>query len=146
MKTGKVLSGKTSINFLVSLLSLTAALNAFAAVNFEIDTPGVKAIKQKMQDRHAQLAGYYASGVIGLTSDGMVVLRDIRSIPQDGRYTIDALVAAENQDRFALYAEIARANRHPEWEEQIRNAFAKRWVQHARPGWWIQAEDGWDRK
>jgi hypothetical protein len=46
-----------------------------------------------------------------------------------------------------MYREIARANGHPEWEEEIRATFAQRWVQKAAPGWWYQNQSGaWVRK
>jgi len=73
----------------------------------------VNAIKQSMQARHAELAPLYASGAVGLTSDGMVSLRDAGAVPLPQRQAVNALVAAENRDRNALYAEIANANGHP---------------------------------
>lgn len=137
---------KTLFKFVALLISLTGALNVFAAENFDINTPGVNAIKQIMQARHAQLAGYYANGAVGMTVDGMIGLRDVSVVPQAERYTVYALIAVENQNRNALYAEIAQANGHPEWEGKIRNAFAKRWIHNAQRGWWVQDEDGWERK
>jgi len=136
---------KNLIKFFVSLFALTAALNAFA-VDLEINTPGVNAIKQSMQARHAELAPLYASGAVGLTSDGMVSLRDAGAVPLPQRQAVNALVAAENRDRNALYAEIANANGHPEWEAEIRSTFAQRWIQRAQPGWWVQSGGGWSQK
>ena len=146
MKMDAVSYYKTPIKFVLLLISLTFALNVFAAEDFEFNTPTVNAIKQKMQERHAQLADYYARGVIGLTSDGMIGLRDISAVPLAEHYSVNVLIAVENQDRNALYAEIARANGHQEWEGGVRNAFAIRWIQHAQPGWWVQANDGWEQK
>nr|WP_212787135.1 YdbL family protein [Ferrigenium kumadai] len=136
---------KNLFKFIVSLFALTAALNAFA-VDLEINTPGVNAIKQSMQARHAQLAPLYASGAVGLTSDGMITLRDAGAVPLAQRQAVNALVAAENQDRNALYAEIANANGHPEWQGEIRSTFAQRWIQRAQPGWWVQSGGGWTQK
>ena len=60
---------------------------------------------------------------------------------------VQQLVAEENRDRNALYAEIARANGHPEWESEIRSTFARRWVDNAPGGWWYQDAAGvWKRK
>lgn len=135
----------TLIKFFVSLLALTAALNAFA-VDLEVNTPGVNAIKQSMQARHAQLAAHYASGAVGLTEDGMIALRDAGAVPLAQRQAVNALVAAENQDRNALYAEIANANGHPEWQAEIRSTFAQRWIQRAQAGWWVQSGGAWKQK
>ncbi len=137
---------KTMFKFLLALLALTAALNVFAAADLEVNTPGVNAIKNSMQARHAQLAGYYDSGAVGITMDGMISVRDAGSIPLAARQSVNALVAAENKDREALYAEIANANGHPEWAPEIRSTFAQRWTQRAQSGWWVLTNNGWSQK
>ena len=133
------------IKILVSLFVLLFAFNA-GAVDLEVNTPGVNAIKQSMQARHAQLAPYYASGAVGIASDGMIALRDAGAVPLPQRQAVNGLVAAENRDRNALYAEIANANGHPEWEGEIRSTFAQRWMQRAQSGWWVQSGGGWSQK
>lgn len=137
---------KNIFKFLISLLALTSALNAFAAADLEVNTPGIRAIKQSMQARHAQLAGLYASGAVGLTGDGLVAVRDASAVPLSARQSINGLVSAENQDREALYNEIATANAHPEWLTEIRNTFAQRWIQRAQAGWWVQVGGAWQQK
>ena len=135
------------IRNLFALLTLVAALNVYAAANLEINTPGVSAITASMQARHGQLSPYYASGAVGLNFGGMVELRDAGAVPLAARQTVNALVAAENQDRAALYAEIANANGHPEWQAEIRSTFAQRWIQRAQRGWWVQdGNGGWTQK
>ena len=115
--------------------------------NLEINTPAVAALQRTMQDRHGQLASLYASGAVGLTRDGNIALRDANAVPLAQRAQVNALVAAENQDRTALYREIAIANKRPEWEAEIRNTFAQRWVEKAQPGWYYQNASGaWVRK
>ncbi|MDD5300463.1 MAG: YdbL family protein [Gallionella sp.] len=134
------------IKFFIALFALTAALNAFAAADLEVNTPGINAIKQSMQARHAQLAAHYSSGAVGLTADGMIALRDAGAVPLAQRQAVNALVAAENNDRNALYAEIANANGHPEWQGEIRSTFAQRWIQRAQSGWWVQSGGAWKQK
>jgi len=136
----------TLIRTIAAMLTLLAALNVYAAADIEVNTPAVNAIKASMQQRHGQLAGYYASGAVGLTMDGMVALRDPGAVPLAARQSVNALVAAENQDREALYAEIANANAHPEWQAEIRNTFAQRWIQRAQRGWWVMSNNGWVQK
>ncbi|MDO8350725.1 MAG: YdbL family protein [Gallionella sp.] len=137
---------KNLLKNLLALLALLAAFNVYAAADIEVNTPGVNAIKNSMQARHGQLSAYYASGAVGLTMDGMIAVRDAGSVPLAARQAVNALVAAENQDRSALYAEIANANGHPEWQAEIRSTFAQRWVQHAQRGWWVLSNDGWKQK
>jgi hypothetical protein len=132
--------------FFVAIVALAAALNVFAAADLEANTPAINAIKQSMQTRHTQLATHYGSGAVGLTADGLVALRDAGAVPLAQRQAVNALVAAENKDRNALYAEIANANGHPEWQAEIRSTFAQRWIQRAQPGWWVQSGGGWVRK
>ena len=87
-----------------------------------------------MQERHAQLQPLYASGAVGLTRDGNIALRDANAVPLAQRAQVNALIAAENQDRAALYREIARANGKPEWEDDIRTTFGQRWTDRAQAG------------
>jgi uncharacterized protein YdbL (DUF1318 family) len=131
---------------LLMFLSLIP-LAGYTQANIEIDTPAIVSLKQRMQQRHNQLETYYARGAVGLTRDGLVAMRDANAVPLAARQSVNALVAAENQDRNAMYREIARANGHPEWEADIRSTFAQRWIQLARPGWWYKSADGsWVRK
>jgi uncharacterized protein YdbL (DUF1318 family) len=74
-------------------------------------------------------------------------MRDANAVPLAARQSVNGLIAAENQDRNALYREIARANSHPEWEADIRSTFGQRWIELARSGWWYQGADGgWVKK
>ena len=131
---------------LLMLLSL-APLAGHAQVNIEIDTPAIASIKRSMQQRHSQLESYYSNGAIGLTRDGLIVMRDANAVPLAARQSVNGLIAAENQDRNALYREIARANNHPEWESDIHSTFGQRWIELARSGWWYQGVDGgWVKK
>jgi uncharacterized protein YdbL (DUF1318 family) len=129
------------------LLMLAGAVQlARAQADLEINTPAIASLRSSMQQRYGQLAPYYGSGAVGLTRDGFVALRDAAVVPLPQRQGVNRLVAAENQDRTALYREIARANGHPEWEADIRNTFAARWIDKAQPGWWVQDPGGGWRK
>ncbi|MCZ7565620.1 MAG: YdbL family protein [Burkholderiales bacterium] len=128
------------------LLAALFAGAAAAQANLDIDTPAIRALTSSMQSRHAQLQPYYASGAVGFTRDGLVALRNASAVPLPQRAQANALVAAENQDRLALYREIARANGHPEWEADIRAKFAERWIARASRGWWVQDAGGWRQK
>ncbi|MDO9189835.1 MAG: YdbL family protein [Sulfurimicrobium sp.] len=120
---------------------------ALAAADLEINTPAITSLKNGMQQRHNELAGFYASGAVGLTRDGLVAVRDPAAAPLAQRQAMNSLVAAENQDRKALYREIARANGHPEWEDEVRSTFAQRWISKAAGGWWYQNASGaWAKK
>ncbi|MDX1527737.1 MAG: YdbL family protein [Gammaproteobacteria bacterium] len=114
--------------------------------DLDISSPSINAIKNRMQSRHEQLKPFYDSGAIGLTPDGLVTVRDPKAVSLADRQRLNSLTADENRDRNALYAEIARANGRPEWEQGIRDTFARRWVENARSGWWYQTSGGWKQK
>ena len=114
--------------------------------NLDISSPAIGKIQASMRARHAQLLPYYNSGATGLTDDGLVAVRDAKAIPLSARKTVNQLVADDNRDRTALYREIAAANGHPEWEAQIRQTFARRWIDLAQSGWYYQSGGGWKAK
>jgi len=135
------------VKALLWIVALLGAGQAAAQANLEINTPGIAAIQSSMQKRHGELAPLYAAGAVGLTRDGNVALRDPAAVPLAQRAAVNGLIAGENQDRASLYREIARANNRPEWEGDIRNTFAQRWIDRAQPGWYYQnAAGAWTRK
>lgn len=116
-------------------------------VDIDISSPGVRRIQASMKARHANLEKYYDSGAAGYTADAMITVRDLNSIALRERNQVRQLVADENKDRNALYREIAVANGHPEWEDEIRATFARRWIANAKAGWYYQDNDGsWRQK
>jgi uncharacterized protein YdbL (DUF1318 family) len=139
---------KTLIRFFASfIVAVSLAGVAQAQGNIEVNTPAVSQLKNSMQGRHAQLAPFYASGAVGLARDGTVQMHDANVVPLPQRGAANALITQENADRDALYREIARANGHPEWSDEIRRTFAQRWIDRAQPGWWVQnASGGWVKK
>jgi uncharacterized protein YdbL (DUF1318 family) len=121
--------------------------HAQAQPDFNIQTPAIRAIQARMEERFdSALRPHFDSGALGFTQDGLVVVRDAAAIPLKDRVPVNTAVADENRDRKAVYREIAVANGHPEWEDQIRNVFAKQWVNSARAGWWYQQGGAWKQK
>lgn len=120
---------------------------AHAQADFDISTPEANAIKQSMKERTAAMQKYFASGAIGFTADGNVDVRDQNLIPLPERNAVRKLIAEDNKDRAALYAEVAKANGHPEWESDIRGTFAQRWIANAPSGWYYKDASGaWKQK
>jgi len=118
------------------------------SADIDIASPQIDAIKQRMVQRHSeQLSAWYQAGAIGLGNDGLVAIRDRSAVGLADRRKLEQAVSEENADRRAVYREIAVANGHPEWEDQIRDTFARRWVANARSGWYYQDESGnWQQK
>ncbi len=126
---------------------LVPAAHAQGAANLDVNTPEIRAVTASMQARFGQLKPYMASGAVGLTADGHVQVRDANAVPLAERAKVKNLVAEENRDRDTLYAEIAKANGHPEWKSDIQNTFARRWIERAAPGTHYQDASGaWKQK
>lgn len=118
------------------------------SANIDIRTPAIQAIQARMVQRfQGQLQAHFDSGALGFTRDGLIVVRDASKLPLNARVTVNQAVAEDNRDRNAVYREIAVANGHPEWEQQIREIFASQWIASARGGWWYQNVSGaWKQK
>lgn len=116
--------------------------------NIDIDTPQIQAIKDRMAQRHREhLAAWYNAGAIGFSNDGLVEIRDRSAVSLSERRNLERVVSEENADRNAVYREIAIANGHPEWEDDIRQTFARQWIANAKSGWYYQEQDGtWTQK
>ena len=121
---------------------------AAAEPNMEISTPGIQAIEARMKANFEQnLEPLLKAGVIGFTADGNVAVRDLNAASLPQRAGVSQAVASANRERADLYAAIASANGHPEWEPKIRAVFAQTWIQKARPGWYYRDSSGaWQRK
>jgi uncharacterized protein YdbL (DUF1318 family) len=130
------------------LYALIPAAQAQGAANLDISSPEIRAVQGSMTARFAQLRKFFDSGALGLTQDGLVQIRDASALPLPDRGLLNRLVPEENKDRETLYAEIAKANGHPEWAGDIRKTFARRWVERgAQPGWYYQNASGaWTQK
>jgi len=116
--------------------------------DFKINTPQINTIKSRMAARQKQqLNGWFDSGAIGFTADGLVTVRDRSAVSLSERRNLESVVADENRDRKAVYREIAVANGHPEWEQQIQQTWSQEWIRNARPGWYYQQSNGsWKQK
>lgn len=117
-----------------------------AEADLSIDSPEIRQLTASMERRFSSLQGFYASGAIGIRSDGLLMVRDAASVPLKDRNQVNKLVEGENADRQALYQAIANANGHPEWVTQIKSTFATRWISNAQSGWWYQAAGAWKQK
>jgi uncharacterized protein YdbL (DUF1318 family) len=136
-----------------ALLALGAVLNALVPAahaqgeaNLDVNTPETRAIVASMAARYPQLTPYFTSGAIGFTADGHIDIRDANAIPLPERARVKTLVSEDNRDRDALYAEVAKANGHPEWKNDIQNTFARRWIAKAPAGTWYQEGGAWKQK
>jgi len=119
--------------------------SAEAGVNISVNSSEIRQLKSSMKARFTKLQPYYESGTIGITSKGLIAVRKSPSLKD--RNKVNRMVKNENSDRNKLYKAIANSNGHPEWLNQIKSTFAKKWISHAQPGWDIQLGNGqWSKK
>ena len=124
-----------------------APAHAQGKPDISIRTPAIQAIQARMEGRfNSTLRRGFDSGALGFTDDGLVTVRDASKLALKDRVAMNAAVAEDNRDRKAVYREVAVANGHPEWEAQIRQVFAKQWVESAKKGWWYQQGGSWKQK
>ena len=110
--------------------------------DFDINTPAIMLLQKSMANRFPQLKPHLQSGAVGLTYDGALAWRDAASIDTNARLLLDGLINEENKDRATFYREIARANRRPEWESDLRSTFGKRWIARMPAGWFYRNAGG----
>lgn len=113
-----------------------------------VSNAAIRALKDQIGRRHAELLPYYQGGQVGITREGYLEVRDTGGLGLSQVAALKRLVDADNAARSRLYDEVARAlNLRPEQVPQVRQIFAKQWRDQAQGGWWVQTDDGqWNRK
>ena len=143
-------SAERSLASRIDWLSLVGIGTAHAQdqPDVTLKTPAIQAIQARMASRfESQLRSQFDSGALGFANDGTVEVRDASRIPLPQRVAVNQAVAEQNRDARAVYREIAVANDHPEWEQQIRAVFTRQWADSAHAGWWVQDAGGnWRQK
>jgi uncharacterized protein YdbL (DUF1318 family) len=119
-----------------------------AAVDVNVSTPAIRALKASMANRFPQLQPLYAKNAIGETNTGLVEARDTGALSLKEKADLTRLVDQENTDRRALYNEIIKANNlQPAQLGEVQRLFANSWRDKSSPGWWIQQDNGqWVKK
>ncbi|MEJ2620230.1 MAG: YdbL family protein [Candidatus Thiodiazotropha sp.] len=130
-----------------ALLNFVVPMAHAEQPNIDISSPSIRKLRASMTKRQSKLTDFYRSGALGFTNKGLISLRNLKKVPLKERNRVKKLVADENGDRNALYAEIARANGHPEWQQSIRDIFARVWIEEAPVGYWYEdVKEGWKKK
>jgi uncharacterized protein len=122
---------------------------AFAQeADINVSNPAIRALKDSIKNRSGSIKPFMDRGNVGLTRDGLLIVRTTDGLNLKERAEVQQLVEAENRDRESLYLEIAKANNFPkESVPKIKSIFAKSWAEQAQPGWWVQdAQGNWQRR
>ena len=148
----QIKQGEPQSLLLDSLYFIIAAIGpgeAFAAEpDVNVTTPAIRALKDSIQQRAASITPFMDSGNAGITDNGLLAMRTSDGLGLKDKAALSRLIDAENRDREALYAEIAKANNYsPDKIDDIKKIFAGSWIKNARTGWWIQDSGGnWKKK
>lgn len=126
---------------------LIPVAEAAEQANISIDSPAIRAIRNRMEKRQSRLRPFYQSGAVGFTNNGLIDKVTNAGLSVKQRSTVNKLIKAENNDRLSLYSEIAKANGHPEWQKDIQNTFSKTWIKKISSDWMYQSPSGqWLKK
>jgi hypothetical protein len=93
----------------------------------------IRALKQAMKNRYAQMRPFYQKGMLREGNDGYVSVNDAGELGLKQKRDLNNLVAAENKDRRKLYAEVAKALEiDPSQTGRVAEIFAKEWQKPVR--------------
>ncbi len=117
-------------------------------IDLNLTSPAIRKLIDSMKVRNSEIMHFKDKGVFGETNDGMLASKEMSGLNGNEIRTVNRLRKAENNDREALYKELAIANKIELSEvNRIKAVFASTRRSKARPGHWYQDEDGkWVQK
>jgi hypothetical protein len=124
---------RTRDSLLKRALSALSCGVALAEDVTSVSNPTIRALKEQMKSRFAQLKPFYEKGLINEGSDGYVSLGDVGQLDLKNRRQLQNLAEAENKDRKRLYTEVAAAlNIDGSQISRIEEIFAKEWAKSVK--------------
>ncbi len=138
-----------------SLFQRTVPFNFFGnstvyadEIDLNLTTPAIRKLVDSMKARNTDIMKFKDKGTIGETNNGILAVRKMDGLGGEEIRTVKRLLRAENNDREALYKELAVANKIDSADiGKIKTIFAKTRKQKANPGHWHQDEKGnWTQK
>lgn len=134
------------------VIGLALCLGAHAAVHhvdLNASTPAIQKIKARMSPREAKIVAYKNSGHAGEAASGLIEARSISGMTLVERKSFRDALAAENDDRAALFRELALGQRISD-ATAVSAAYARlkresaapqHWVQHPKTNAWVLKKD-----
>lgn len=135
-------------SFLKFGVARAVAAESAPQADINVSTPAIRSLKRSIKQRASFIQSYLDRGAVGITKDGFLLARDLSDLNLKEKARLKRLLGSENRDRATLYGEINAANGFdPSSINDVRRLFAKSWIKNARPGWWIEADDGsWSKR
>jgi len=106
---------------------------AWAEEPLTVSNPTIRALKDRMKARYAQMKPFYVKGMLTEGNNGYVALGDTGALGLKEKRDLNTLVSAENNDRKQLYLEVAKALKiDPSQANRVAEIFAKEWQKPVR--------------
>ena len=117
-------------------------------IDLNLTTPAIRKLVDSMKARNNEIMHFKDKGTIGETNSGILAIRKMDGLGGEEIRTVKRLLRAENNDREALYKELAAANKiDPADIDKVKSIFAKTLKSKAKPGHWYHDEKGnWMQK
>ena len=121
-------AGKNDQSFLRIINLAFSSRIAWAEDVVNVSNPTIRALKERMKKRYSQLKAYYGNGNLIEGNDGYLQIAKADGLGLKEKRDLTSLVKAENDDRHALYAEVAKAlNIDASQISKVAEIFAKEW-------------------
>ncbi len=117
-------------------------------IDLNLTSPAIRKLIDSMKARNSEIMHFKDKGVFGEANDGMLANKNMSDLDGNEIRTVNRLRRAENNDREALYKELAVANKIDLSEiNRIKAVFAKTRRSKAKLNHWYQDEKGkWTQK
>ena len=117
-------------------------------IDLNLTTPAIRKLIDSMKARNTEIMQFKDKGVIGETNNATLAIRDMNGLVGEEIRTVKRLLRAENNDREALYMELAVANKiEPSEVGRIKAVFANTRKSKAKPGHWYHDDKAkWTQK
>jgi uncharacterized protein len=106
---------------------------AWAADVTGVSNPTIRALKERMKARYAQMKPYYQQGRFNEGNNGFVSIAKTDGLNLKQKRDLKGLVEADNNDRRQLYDAVAKAlSIDPGQINRVSEIFAKEWQKTTR--------------
>lgn len=125
-----------STSFLRRTVDFLSAIQVAYAAELNQSSPRVTQIAQKMKERYPDVQAVKATGAVGESNRGLLeMVKPERIESPEERNRAQRIIAADNEDRKALYKEIARINKDQNLNVgTVERVYAQERLQRAKTG------------
>jgi len=127
-------------SFLQRAIELLDPVKVAYAQELKSTSPLVKQIADRMRERFDEVQALKKTGAVGENNRGFLEMIKPGNLSGDeAKNEAQRLIAADNEDRKALYAEVARLNRGENVSvSTVERVYAKERLDRAKSGEWVQ--------